>query len=85
MSNPPTVTVPSVGGIKPVIMRMRGGFSRAVRPEKTEHFPALDRKRNAIHGSFCPESFYQILNFNHSNCGITAAKEASRYSSQIQM
>ena len=57
MSKPPTVTVPAVGGMKPVIMRMVVDLPAPFGPEKTQHFAALDRERNAIDGPFWAERF----------------------------
>ena len=80
MSNPPTVTVPLEGGIKPVIMRMVVDLPAPLGPRNPSTSPRSTEKEIPSTARLVPNSFGQILNFNHFDCQSVSASDAEKLS-----
>src|ERR1051325_6855212 len=63
MSNPPTVILPSVGGINPVIMRMEVDFPAPLGPRKPSTSPRSTANETRFTATFGPNVFVRFSTF----------------------
>jgi hypothetical protein len=63
ISNPPTVILPSVGGIKPVIMRMEVDLPAPFGPRNPKTSPRSTENETPSTARFAPNNFVRLSTF----------------------